>query len=175
MHLCGPEGAPGTKREADKLKEIYLFSLIYCASRFVADFHTAVPLFFKGARFVRSVVSSWAWVMLVAFDYTTNYNTAKRCLHSNFQCTYSCCTGVSAPFVPSLYDRIPAYFCPIELSTLVNKVRLPPPPKTMLVTMIPIFREKKNPAICQISALYWGAGVDEHDWRRLRKGSRPAA
>ena len=59
------------------------------------------------------------------------------------------------------------YFCPIELSTLVNKVRLPPPPKTMLVTMIPIFREKKNPAICQTSALYWGAGVDEHYWRRL--------
>ena len=37
----------------------------------------------------------------------------------------------------------------------------------MLVTMIPIFREKKNPAISQTSALYWGAGVDEHYWRRL--------
>ena len=36
------------------------------ASCFVADFHSAISLFFKWARFVRSVVSSWAWLMLVA-------------------------------------------------------------------------------------------------------------
>ena len=154
-----PRGGSRNEARSGQIKEIHLFILKRCASCFVADFHYAIPLFFKWARFVRSVVSSWAWVMLVAFDYTTNYNTAKRCLHSNFQCTYSCCRGVSAPFVPSLYDRIPAYFCPIELSTLVNKVRPPPPPSTMLVTMIPIFREKtKSCDLSNLSIVLGGGG-----------------
>ena len=60
------------------------------------------------------------------------------------------------------------YFCPIELSTLVNKVRPPPPPSTMLVTMIPIFREKnKILRFVKPQHCIGGAGVDEHYWRRL--------
>ena len=51
------------------------------------------------------------------------------------------------------------YFCPIELSTLANKIRLPPPPNTMLVTMIPIFREKnKSCNLSDLSIVLGGAG-----------------
>ena len=59
------------------------------------------------------------------------------------------------------------YFCRIELSTLANNVRLPPPPNTMLrfeKSQDLFFREKSGSSS---PALHWGAGVDEHYWRRL--------
>ena len=64
-----PRGGSRNEARSGQIKEIHLFILKSCASCFVADFHYAIPLFFKWARFVRSVVSSWAWVMLVAFEY----------------------------------------------------------------------------------------------------------
>ena len=57
------------------------------------------------------------------------------------------------------------YFCPIELSTLANKIRPPPPPQYNSGDDDPDFSRKTNRAISQTSALYWGVGVDELYWR----------